>query len=69
MRKISGRSALLQLGTTLLPFLVGLQILDAQYENGSLIGTIRDVSGATVPQATADSGSADRVGLHGNPRY
>jgi hypothetical protein len=52
MRKIYGRSALMRLGATLLVLLFTVQIVHAQYENGSLVGTIRDASGATIPQAT-----------------
>ncbi|HTV54828.1 MAG TPA: carboxypeptidase-like regulatory domain-containing protein [Terriglobia bacterium] len=52
IRKIYGGPSLLRLGATMFAFLFSVQILCAQYENGSLVGTIRDASGATIPQAT-----------------
>src|SRR6201996_2491959 len=51
MVKNSGRSALLRLGAMLIVLLAPLQLLHAQYDNGSLVGTIRDASGATIPKA------------------
>jgi hypothetical protein len=51
MMKILVRSTLLRLGATLIALLFPLQILNAQYENGSLLGTIRDSAGSAIPHA------------------
>ena len=51
MVKKFGRSALLRLGATLILLVAPLQLLHAQYDNGSLVGTIRDASGAAIPKA------------------
>jgi outer membrane receptor protein involved in Fe transport len=51
MRKNFGCYTLLRLAATLIVLLFPLQILHAQYENGSLLGTIRDSSGSAIPHA------------------
>jgi hypothetical protein len=51
MQKTSGCSVLLRLGAAILAFLFTAPVLYAQYDNGSLVGTIRDASGATIPHA------------------
>ena len=44
-------STLLRLAATLVLLLLPLQRLHAQYENGSLLGAIRDSSGSAIPHA------------------
>src|ERR1700744_5834446 len=51
MTKNFGCSILLRLATTLIVLLFPLQSLYAQYDNGSLLGTIRDSSGSAIPHA------------------
>lgn len=56
MCKLSGRAHLQKLGTLLFIFCILFAVfpiqLSAQISNGSIVGTITDASGATVPGAT-----------------